>query len=56
VRWRTGLLAAGACAACLAVTAAAPTAAPRLDYAGAAWSILPAGEDGGLTPTKHSTD
>ena len=56
MRWRTGLLAAGACAACLAVTAAAPTAAPRLDYAGAAWSILPAGEDGGLTLTKHSTD
>jgi acyl-homoserine lactone acylase PvdQ len=56
VRWRTGLLAGGACAACLAVTAAAPTAAPRLDYAGAAWSILPAGEDGGLTLTKHSTD
>ena len=56
MRWRTGLLAGGACAACLAVTAAAPTAAPRLDYAGAAWSILPAGEDGGLTLTKHSTD
>src|SRR3954469_1520205 len=56
VRWRTGLLAGGACAACLAVTAAAPTAAPRLDYAGAAWSILPTGEDGGLTLTKHSTD
>ncbi len=57
MRWRTGLLAAGVCAACLAVTAAARTPAPpRLDYAGAAWSILPAGEDGGLTLTKHSTD
>src|SRR3954468_8539890 len=56
VRWRPGLLAGGACADCLAVTAAAPTAAPRLDYAGAAWSILPTGEDGGLTLTEHSAD
>jgi acyl-homoserine lactone acylase PvdQ len=57
VRWRIGLLAVGSCAACLAVGAAARTPAPpRLDYAGAAWSILPAGEAGGLTLTKHSTD